>query len=158
MEIQRVMLCHDAPLYSLTMLHTHNSHFPHPSTTMKLALTLERAAADAGRTRWGWREGKGKVGGSNTGRSKQGSAKDKQRVIGVKLCKTQSLKPFNTLHAPPPPPRPAGVTSASAPKGVKRCSPRTRMGQYPFPFNSISYPHWLFDSLMDVLTHPPPPS
>lgn len=133
MEIQRVMLCHDAPLYSLTMLHTHNSHFPHPSTTMKLALTLERAAADAGRTRWGWREGKGKVGGSNTGRSKQGSAKDKQRVIGVKLCKTQSLKPFNTLHAPPPPKACRGDLGICSQRSEEVQS-KNQDGSVPLPF------------------------
>lgn len=52
MEIQHMALCHDAPLChnlpTFSQIHTHNSHFPHSATTMKLAFTLEWAAADAG--------------------------------------------------------------------------------------------------------------
>lgn len=88
----------------LSLLHGHNSHLPHPATATKLARTLEWAAAvNAGRTRQGWSgvEGWWMGGGDHTRRSKEGSGGDKQRVIDVKLGKTQSLKPFNTLCGAP---------------------------------------------------------
>lgn len=99
MEIQHMALCHDAPLCHIlptfSQMHTQNSHFPHSPTTTKLAFTLEWAAVDAG-----GRGRDGVWGGNHTGRSKEGSAEDKQRAFDIKLSKAQSLKPFNTICAP----------------------------------------------------------
>lgn len=61
---------------------------------MKLALTLERAAAHAG-----GRRGRDKVGGGS--RRQDEPKTNKLRVIDVKLGKTQLLKPFNTLSGHP---------------------------------------------------------
>ena len=80
---------------------------------------------------------------------KEGSAKDKHGVIDIKLGKTQSLKPFNLLSSTK---GLTGVTSASAPKRVKRDRRRggrnTRVGQ---GIPSLTF----FDSLVSLLTHPP---
>ena len=108
----------------------------------------------------------------HTGRSKEGSAEDKQRDIDVKLGKTQSLKPLLTHSEVPP--RYGGVTLQSAPKGVKIMEmedsnetlfichthvhsrghtfgdlnqrpfgSQAKTLQPPFHINSLSYPHFL---------------
>lgn len=168
MEIQRAMLCHDAPLChnlptcfpslspSLSLLHTHNSHFAHPATAMKLALTLERAAAaaaDAGRTRQGW--GWGGVCGDR--REDQPKTNRELLTLSWVIPNRLNLLTHSVVCPPPPKGRLVGVTSASAPKRDWGDEEKgTGKGQSSFTSTSLSpfCPFWHFEG--SSLTSPPP--
>ena len=96
-------------------------------------------------------------GGEITRRSKEGSSKGKHRVIDVKLGKTQSLKPFNTLCGAPKACRcDLGICSQKRAGEGKEMKLDWSVSPPVFHFNSSSYPNCLYDTLMDVLTHPHP--
>lgn len=160
MEIQRVMLCHDAPLTVSQLSHCINHTHTHTHTQFSQSPSSNNhevgshAWLSSGRCQQD-ETGMGLRGGAHSGRSKEGSAEDNQRVIDIKLGKTQSLKPFNALSRTPQG-LPVWPQHLFPNKGA-RCGGDEKPAWVSPPFHR-QFPliHPAFSgSLMDVLTHLP---
>lgn len=146
---------HSLPTFPLYQPHTHtrthNFHGPHPATTMKLALTLDWAAADASRMRQGWDW----EGGHTQVDRKKDQLKTTRELLTLSWVRPNRL---NLLTHYPAPLQGLPVWPQHLfPKKGARCGGDEKPAWVSPPFHR-QFPliHPAFSgSLMDVLTHLP---